>query len=45
MDPAYSMLDPTSGNFPGGINTTYAGYARNLYGLLTGRVTSFAGTA
>lgn len=42
---AYDMLDPTSGNFPGGISTTQAGYARNLYGLLTGRVTNFAGTA
>ncbi len=41
---AYNMLDATSGNFPGGINTTYAGYARNLYGFLTGRVTNFAGT-
>ena len=42
---AYNMLDPTSGNFPGGISTTQAGYARNLYGFLTGRVTNFAGTA
>ena len=42
---AYNMLDPTSGNFPGGINTTWSGYARNLYGFLTGRVTNFAGTA
>lgn len=42
---AYNMLDPTSGNFPGGISTTDAGYARNLYGFLTGRVTNFAGTA
>ena len=33
------------GNFPGGISTTQAGYARNLYGFLTGRVTNFAGTA
>lgn len=41
---AYNMLDAASGNFPGGINTTYAGYARNLYGFLTGRVTNFAGT-
>ncbi len=44
VDPAYGMLDATSGNFPGGISTTNAGYARNLYGLLTGRVTSFSGT-
>jgi hypothetical protein len=42
---AYNMLDPASGNFPGGISSTQAGYARNLYGLLTGRVTYFAGTA
>ena len=42
---AYNMLDPTSGNFPGGINTTWSGYARNLYGFLTGRVTNFDGTA
>lgn len=42
---AYGMLDPASGNFPGGINTTWSGYARSLYGLLTGRVTSFSGTA
>jgi hypothetical protein len=41
---AYSMLDPASGNFPGGISTLYSGYARSLYGLLTGRVTSFSGT-
>ena len=41
---AYSMLDATSGNYPGGISTTWAGYARNLYGFLTGRVTNFSGT-
>jgi hypothetical protein len=41
---AFNMLDPTSGNFPGGINTTWAGYARNLYGFLTGRVTQIAST-
>jgi hypothetical protein len=41
---AYNMLDAASGNFPGGINTTWSGYARNLYGFLTGRVTNFAGT-
>jgi len=40
---AYNMLDPASGNFLGGINTTYAAYARNLYGFLTGRVTFFDG--
>jgi hypothetical protein len=42
---AYNMLDATSGNFPGGINSTWAGYARNLYGFLTGRVTAMSGTA
>ena len=42
---AYNMLDPTSGNYPGGISTTEAGYARNMYGFLTGRVTNMAGTA
>lgn len=42
---AYNMLDATSGNYPGGISTTQAGYARNLYGFLTGRVTQMTGTA
>jgi Carboxypeptidase regulatory-like domain len=41
---AFSMLDPTSGNFPGGINSTWAGYARSLYGFLTGRVTNITST-
>ena len=40
---AYNMLETTSGNWPGGINSTYVGYARNLYGFLTGRVTNFTG--
>ena len=44
-DPAYAMLTPSSGNFPGGISDTDAGYARNLYALLTGRVTQVSGTA
>ncbi len=44
-DPAFNMLQATSGNFPGGINTTWAGYAQTLYAVLTGRVTSFATTA
>jgi hypothetical protein len=45
-DPAFSMLDSsTQGtNFPGGISTTYSTYAKNLYGFLTGRVTSYAAT-
>ena len=43
---AFNMLDSTNGaaNFPGGINTTYSGYAKALYGFLTGRVTSFTNT-
>jgi hypothetical protein len=38
-DPAYAFLS-NSANYPGGLNTTQQGYARNLYGLLTGRVQS-----
>ncbi len=41
---AYQMLDQTSGNYPGGISSTNAGYARNLYGFLTGRVSSVNST-
>lgn len=43
---AYQMLDSVNGaaNFPGGINTTYAGYAKNLYAFLTGRVTNYGAT-
>ncbi|MCX6538879.1 MAG: TonB-dependent receptor [Acidobacteria bacterium] len=41
---AYAMLDPTTTNFPGGINSTYATYARTLYGFLTGRVNGIAST-
>jgi hypothetical protein len=44
-DPAYGMLQATSNSFPGGINTTWAGYAQTLYAVLTGRVTSYASTA
>ncbi len=43
-DPAYSMLVESSGNFPGGINSTQAGYARNLYAMLTGRVSEVNGS-
>ena len=45
-DPAFNMLDQSAGaaNFPGGISSTYSTYAKALYGLLTGRVTSFANT-
>jgi hypothetical protein len=42
-DPAYAFLS-TSANYPGGLNTTQQGYARNLYGMLTGRVQSVGGT-
>ncbi len=41
---AYNMLTETSGNFPGGINATNAGYARALYAFLTGRVSNYATT-
>jgi carboxypeptidase family protein len=43
-DPAFTMFDTTSGNFPGGIDATQAGYARQLYALVTGRVSQIAGT-
>ncbi len=43
-DPAFAMLGEASGNYPGGINATQAGYARNLYALLTGRVTEVNGS-
>jgi hypothetical protein len=42
---AYSMLTASSGNFPGGISETYAGYARNLYALLIGDVNQISGSA
>jgi Carboxypeptidase regulatory-like domain len=42
-DPAFTMFDTTSGNFPGGIDTTQAGYARSLYSIVTGRVNAFSG--
>ncbi len=41
---AYNMLDSTSGNYPGGISPTNAGYARNLYAYLTGRVSAINST-
>ena len=41
---AYNMLDQTSGNYPGGITSTNAGYARNLYAFLTGRVSTISST-
>ena len=43
-DPAFTMFDTTSGNFPGGIDATQAGYARNLYSLVTGRVSNIFGS-
>ena len=44
---AFNMLDRTLGaaNYPGGVNDTYVATARNLYALLTGRVTSITGSA
>ena len=42
-DPAYAFLS-NSANYPGGLNTTQQGYARNLYALLTGRVSSLGAT-
>ena len=41
-DPAYSFLS-NSANYPGGLSTAQQGYARNLYAMLTGRVTEVAG--
>jgi hypothetical protein len=41
---AYNMLSETSTNYPGGISATNAGYARNLYAFLTGRVSNYATT-
>ena len=42
-DPAYAFLS-NSANYPGGLSTTQQGYARNLYAMLTGRVTEVAGS-
>jgi hypothetical protein len=42
-DPAYSILS-NSANYPGGLNTTQQAYARNLYAMLTGRVSSVGGS-
>lgn len=41
-DPAFGFLS-NSANYPGGLNTTQQGFARNLYALLTGRVSSVTG--
>jgi hypothetical protein len=44
-DPAYNYFtESNQADFPG-INATWAGYARNLYAMLTGRVTTVSGTA
>ncbi len=43
--PPFSTFTSTSGNFPGGISDTYAGYARSLYALLSGTVNQINGTA
>jgi hypothetical protein len=40
----YNALGADSGNFPGGIDDTFADYARNLYWVLTGRVTQYGNT-
>ncbi len=42
-DPAYSVIS-NSANYPGGLSSTQQGYARNLYGMLTGRVQSVGGS-
>ncbi len=45
-DPAYQWINATNatGDFPGGLPTgNYETWARNLFALLTGRVTSIAG--
>lgn len=44
-DPAFNQIVETNtAAFPGGINSTQIGFARNLYALLTGRVTQVGGT-
>jgi len=44
-DSANLIFDASTGTsvFPGGINTTQAGYSKNLYSLLTGRMSSYGG--
>ena len=42
-DPAFNAIS-NSANYPGGLNTTQQGFARNLYAMLTGRVTSVGGS-
>ena len=44
-DPAYNYFSETNQtDFPG-MNATWAAYARNLYGMLTGRVIQLSGSA
>jgi Carboxypeptidase regulatory-like domain len=46
LDPAYNFLTTSALNAQGwDINDTWSGYARDLYAVLTGRVTSVGGTA
>ena len=40
-DPAFAPIS-NSANYPGGLNATQQGFARNLYAMLTGRVTRSA---
>jgi len=42
-DPAFNVIS-SSANYPGGLNATQQGFARNLYAMLTGRVTSVGGS-
>jgi hypothetical protein len=42
-DPAFNILS-NSANYPGGLNTTQQGFARTLYAILTGSVTSVGGS-
>jgi hypothetical protein len=44
-DRAYNVFSETSGNYPGGISSTTAGYARNLYSVLVGSITGVNATA
>jgi len=45
-DPANLVFDTSTGTtvFPGGLSSTSATQAKNLYALITGRVTSFGGS-
>ena len=41
-DPAFNAIS-SSANYPGGLNATQQGFARNLYAMLTGRVSQVGG--